>query len=147
MPLQEPTRRERSESENELVDFPASGHPLELHNDVAWNTYCPNFASVVLPALHGGQGWVTNLTVDGSISTFQAFNPNPTSITTQASGGNLTLNWPSDHTSRQLQVQTNAPGAGISTNRSNVSGSTSANQWIAPIAITNSSVFYRLALP
>ncbi|MDB6022248.1 MAG: polymerase [Pedosphaera sp.] len=41
VPLQEPTRRERLESENELLGFPASGHPLELHDDVAWDTYCP----------------------------------------------------------------------------------------------------------
>jgi DNA polymerase III alpha subunit len=31
VPLQEPTRRERLEAENELLGFPASGHPLELH--------------------------------------------------------------------------------------------------------------------
>src|SRR5258708_6441204 len=30
VPLQEPTRRERLESENELLSFPVSGHPLEL---------------------------------------------------------------------------------------------------------------------
>jgi len=41
IPLQEPTRRERLESENELLGFPASGHPLELHDHIAWETYCP----------------------------------------------------------------------------------------------------------
>jgi error-prone DNA polymerase len=41
IPLQEPTRRQRLEWENELLDFTASGHPLELHDDVAWETYCP----------------------------------------------------------------------------------------------------------
>jgi DNA polymerase III alpha subunit len=40
-PLQEPTRRERLESENELLGFPAGGHPLELHDHIAWETYCP----------------------------------------------------------------------------------------------------------
>ena len=40
-PLTEPTRRERLESENELLGFPASGHPLESHDRVAWDTYCP----------------------------------------------------------------------------------------------------------
>jgi DNA polymerase III alpha subunit len=39
--LQEPTRRERLESENELLGFSASGHPLELHDHIAWETYCP----------------------------------------------------------------------------------------------------------
>jgi DNA polymerase III alpha subunit len=41
VPLAEPTRRERLESENELLGFPASGHPLELHDHIAWDTYCP----------------------------------------------------------------------------------------------------------
>ncbi len=41
IPLQEPTRRQRLEWETELLDFAASGHPLELHDDVDWNTYCP----------------------------------------------------------------------------------------------------------
>ncbi len=41
VPLQEPTRRQRLEWETELLDFTASGHPLELHDHIAWNTYCP----------------------------------------------------------------------------------------------------------
>jgi error-prone DNA polymerase len=41
VPLQEPTRRERLECENELLGFPATCHPLELHDDIAWETYCP----------------------------------------------------------------------------------------------------------
>jgi DNA-directed DNA polymerase III PolC len=39
--VREPTRRERLQWEMELLGFPASGHPLELHDDVAWDTYCP----------------------------------------------------------------------------------------------------------
>jgi DNA-directed DNA polymerase III PolC len=39
--LHEPTRRERLEAETELFGYAVSGHPLELFNDVAWNTYCP----------------------------------------------------------------------------------------------------------
>ena len=41
LPLQEPTRRQRLEWETELLDFTASGHPLELYEDLAWDTYCP----------------------------------------------------------------------------------------------------------
>jgi DNA polymerase III alpha subunit len=41
IPLQEPTRRQRLEWEIELLDFAASGHPLELYEDIAWDTYCP----------------------------------------------------------------------------------------------------------
>jgi len=39
--VREPSRRERLVWETELLDFPASGHPLELHDDIAWETYCP----------------------------------------------------------------------------------------------------------
>jgi DNA-directed DNA polymerase III PolC len=41
VPLREPTRSERLESENELFGYPISGHPLERFDDVAWDTYCP----------------------------------------------------------------------------------------------------------
>jgi DNA polymerase III alpha subunit len=40
MPLQEPTRRQCLEWETELLDFAVSGHPLELHRHIAWDTYC-----------------------------------------------------------------------------------------------------------
>jgi DNA polymerase III alpha subunit len=39
--LREPTRRERLEAETELFGYSVSGHPLELFQDVAWETYCP----------------------------------------------------------------------------------------------------------
>ena len=41
VPLREPTRRERLESENELFGYTVSGHPLERYDDVLWDTYCP----------------------------------------------------------------------------------------------------------
>src|SRR5262249_26536286 len=39
--LQQPTRRQRLEWETDLLDFAASGHPLELYDDIAWDMYCP----------------------------------------------------------------------------------------------------------
>jgi len=39
--LTEPTHLDRLREESDLLDFPVSGHPLELHPDVAWDTYCP----------------------------------------------------------------------------------------------------------
>lgn len=39
--LREPTRREQLEAENELFGFTVSAHPLELHRDVDWDSYCP----------------------------------------------------------------------------------------------------------
>jgi DNA-directed DNA polymerase III PolC len=41
LPLNEPTRRECLEAETDLFGFAVSGHPLELFDDVAWDTYCP----------------------------------------------------------------------------------------------------------
>jgi DNA polymerase III alpha subunit len=41
LPLHEPSRLERLQSETELFDFAVSGHPLELFPDVAWDSYCP----------------------------------------------------------------------------------------------------------
>jgi DNA-directed DNA polymerase III PolC len=37
----EPGRLERLRDEMELLGFPASGHPVELFPEVAWETYCP----------------------------------------------------------------------------------------------------------
>ncbi|HUJ08492.1 MAG TPA: DNA polymerase III subunit alpha [Verrucomicrobiae bacterium] len=41
IPLSAPSRRERLQAESELLDFPVSSHPLELYNEIAWDTYCP----------------------------------------------------------------------------------------------------------
>ncbi len=40
-PLQEPTRQQRLKWESEAFGFPVSGHPLDLHPEIAWDTYCP----------------------------------------------------------------------------------------------------------
>jgi DNA polymerase III alpha subunit len=37
----EPTRQERLQAETELFGFTVSGHPLELFDHIAWDTYCP----------------------------------------------------------------------------------------------------------
>jgi DNA polymerase III alpha subunit len=41
IPLNEPTRLERLQGEVEMFGFAVSGHPLELHPDIAWDSYCP----------------------------------------------------------------------------------------------------------
>ncbi|HYE32345.1 MAG TPA: DNA polymerase IV [Methylomirabilota bacterium] len=41
VPLEEPTKLQRLQWESELFDFPVTGHPLELHPNIAWETYCP----------------------------------------------------------------------------------------------------------
>lgn len=39
--LAEPNRLQKLQWEDELLGFTVSGHPLELHPDIAWETYCP----------------------------------------------------------------------------------------------------------
>jgi autotransporter-associated beta strand protein len=91
--------------------------------------------------------WTNKLAVDGTIAVATVLSKTPTNITFSVSGNNLTLSWPLDHTGWSLQAQTNAPGAGISTNWSVVAGSASVNQVVIPINRANASVFYRLISP
>ena len=41
MALEEPTHGKRLEWETELLGFAVTGHPLEMHDSIAWETYCP----------------------------------------------------------------------------------------------------------
>ncbi len=40
-PLTEPRGLQRLEWESELLGFPVTGHPLDLHPGIRWDTYCP----------------------------------------------------------------------------------------------------------
>jgi DNA polymerase III alpha subunit len=40
--LAEPTRHQRLQWETDYLDFAISGHPLELYENIAWNTYGPS---------------------------------------------------------------------------------------------------------
>jgi hypothetical protein len=59
-------------------------------------------------------------------------------------GGQLQFSWPQDHTGWSLQVQTNAPGAGLGTAWVTLPNSVSTNQTSVPIDTANGSVFFRL---
>jgi hypothetical protein len=71
----------------------------------------------------------------------------PTQLGCVAASHQFRLNWPTDHTGWQLQVQTNSPGVGIGTNWSTVPGSTQTNQLALPVNTTNGAVFFRLVHP
>jgi len=72
----------------------------------------------------------------------------PTNITAQPTAGNsLALSWPATHTGWRLWVQTNAPGAGLGANWSEVSGADITNSMTVPISPGDGSVFYRLTYP
>jgi len=68
----------------------------------------------------------------------------PVSLTTVASGGNLTLTWPLNQTGWTLQMQTNSLAVGLSTNWVAVPGSTTTNQVTLPIVPAPLSGFFRL---
>jgi fibronectin-binding autotransporter adhesin len=91
--------------------------------------------------------WTNKLAIDGSIAVLAVVPTTPTNITTTVSGGTLTVSWPANYTGWTLQAQTNAPGAGISTNWSRITSSTSTNQMSFPIGLSNGSVFFRLVYP
>ncbi|HTV41450.1 MAG TPA: autotransporter-associated beta strand repeat-containing protein [Candidatus Sulfotelmatobacter sp.] len=74
-------------------------------------------------------------------------NTTPTNIVISVTVNQLTLTWPMDHTGWELQAQTNSLSTGLSTNWADVSGSTTTNQMVIPVAPNNGSVFYRLVYP
>ncbi len=74
-------------------------------------------------------------------------NPNPPWLTNVVSGSNLILSWPSDHIGWKLQIQTNAPGLGLSSSWCTLTNSRTTNFWTLPIDPANGSVFSRLSYP
>lgn len=72
---------------------------------------------------------------------------NPTNIVTSVSGNVLTLSWPADHIGWRLQAQTNSLSTGLSTNWTDVAGSTSVNSVNMTINPANGAVFYRMVYP
>jgi hypothetical protein len=71
----------------------------------------------------------------------------PTNITVQTSSGQVQLSWPQDHLGWRLQMQTNSPGGGLSTNWVTVANSTNIISTNILIDPTYGSVFFRLIYP
>lgn len=113
--------------------------PLPANLSVSSSSLSAGTLQLVVTNAYG-----TNIT---SIELVNPVNPTPTNITFSVSGGNLTLNWPADHTGWTLQAQTNSPGKGLGTNWVDVPNSASTNQVVFPFNPTNGSVFYRMILP
>ena len=66
-------------------------------------------------------------------------------VTASVTGNLLDLSWPV--AGGRLQVQTNSPGVGITTNWVTYPGSTATNHVVVSISPANGSVFYRLVVP
>jgi hypothetical protein len=102
------------------------------------------FASNSLPNLSSGLAWNTANLTNGILSVVQT---TPTNLTWSVTGTNLNFSWPQGCTGWRLQVQTNAPNAGLGTNWVDVSGSSLTNNVVLPVDATQGSVFYRLVFP
>jgi hypothetical protein len=71
----------------------------------------------------------------------------PTQLGVSATGNQLQLNWPTDHTGWQLQSQTNSLATGIGTNWTAIAGSAQTNQLTFPVNPAGGAVFFRLVRP
>ncbi|MCX6923640.1 MAG: immunoglobulin domain-containing protein [Verrucomicrobia bacterium] len=91
---------------------------------------------------------VTNLSGSATslVASLTVITP-PTNIQTVLSGSVLQLAWPYDHIGWQLQMQTNAPGAGLGTNWVIVPGSSTTNRMWFELDTTRGSVFFRQVYP
>jgi len=68
----------------------------------------------------------------------------PVAINVTNVSGQLGFAWPADHTSWQLQSQTNSLAVGLSTNWVNVTGSAQTNLVAMPVDKANGAAFFRL---
>jgi hypothetical protein len=73
--------------------------------------------------------------------------PVATTVTATVTSGQMTLAWPQDHIGWTLEAQTNTVNVGLGTNWTRIPNSTTTNQVIMPISLTNATVFYRLVYP
>ena len=71
----------------------------------------------------------------------------PAQIALAVTNSQMKIVWPQDHTGWQVQMQTNAPGAGLGTNWITISGSGQTNQFNLPVDAANGNVFLRLVSP
>ena len=106
------------------------------------NSYNGAFAAISPTSPGPDLGWNTNtLATDG---TLRVLSITPVTVLAERSGlgAPLTLSWPADHIGWRLQIQTNAPSVGLTTNWVDVPNSATTNRiTLDPIL---GSAFYRL---
>lgn len=71
----------------------------------------------------------------------------PVTLAAQSNGTQLTLSWPADHTGWRLQIQTNNPPLGLSTNWVTWPNSQQTNKVFLPLDKALGTVFLRLVYP
>ena len=97
-----------------------------------------------------GVTWTNELSTLGQIrvlSVAPTIPTTPTNITFSASGGVLTLAWPSNYVGWVLQSQTNSRSVGLNTNWFDVPGSSSVTATNMTMNPANPTVFFRLRYP
>ncbi|HWY32887.1 MAG TPA: hypothetical protein VNX46_19130, partial [Candidatus Acidoferrum sp.] len=90
---------------------------------------------------------VAELQFNGWNAAVPAMTTNSPLLGWQINGGQVQISWPADHVGWTLQMQSNAPSIGITTNWMTVAGSTLTNQISLPIYPASGNVFLRLTLP
>ena len=126
--------------------------PTQHSSFVQGNNYVVFSNVVVTTGTLLGTWSVTNNLAFGSIDGAQLqylgqVSQTPVAMTSSLSGNQLTLNWPGDHTGWTLQVQTNAPGAGLGTNWVRIPASSTVNSQTMTVNPAAGSVFFRLVYP
>jgi autotransporter-associated beta strand protein len=131
-----------------------SGDPLGGSDEIKLFTADPGKYSgsfSIVPTTPGpGRTWNTStLTTDGKLRINSTLPTTPTTLTATvvAGGTELKLEWPLSYTGWALQGQTNAPGAGLTTNWHYLPGSDQVNTVNIPIDPANGSVFFRMVYP
>jgi autotransporter-associated beta strand protein len=94
--------------------------------------------------------WTNKVALDGSIQVLAAVSPvnkTPTNFTATVSANQLVLSWPTDQIGWHLQVQTNPPTTGLSTNWVTIPNTDLNNSYTNTVDSTMGSIFYRMVYP
>jgi autotransporter-associated beta strand protein len=94
--------------------------------------------------------WNNKVAIDGSIQVLAVVSPvnkTPTNFTATVSANQLVLSWPADHTGWHLQVQTNPPTTGLSTNWVTIPNTDLSNSFTNALNPAQGSMFYRMVYP
>jgi autotransporter-associated beta strand protein len=120
-------------------------HPGDNFKLFSAGAYNGSFANITPTTPGPGLGWNTSLlNVSGILAVAQTVNTTPTNIVWSLTGNSLELSWPADHIGWYLQVQTNAPTVGLTSNWVTVPGSSTTNRVALTVDPANGSVFSRL---